>query len=287
MPIKLFVKKIIPASYRLKIKKIRRHTKNFFKRNAAKITLGDMRKLLTQDFGINKGDNLIVSSSFGNLNAAFSPTELIKLLQDIIGNEGNLVMPFYPPGNSHEWAASGQVFDMQGTCSSMGILTQVFSEMPDVHKSMHPTKAVVAWGKDAEEIVLGHENSKTPFYWDSPYGWLLKKSSKSLGLGLKNIPIFHSFEDIILENKYTLYQDKQIILILKTNKNEEKQIVTLVHDPLKLIKLIDAGDYVKSLRLNTYRRVNFGFTFCYIVDNQELFDKCKIEFNNNNFRFKK
>ena len=28
---------------------------------------------------------------------------------------------------------------------------------------MHPTKAVVAWGKNAEEIIKGHENSKTPF----------------------------------------------------------------------------------------------------------------------------
>lgn len=287
MTIKLLIKKILPANYRSKLKKVRRRTKNFFKRNITKVTLDDMREFLVQDLGISKGDNLIISSSFGNLNAMFSPTDLIQLLQEIIGGEGNIVMPFYPPGNSYEWAESGQVFDMQTTRSSMGILTQIFSEMPNVYKSMHPTKAVVAWGKNAKEIIFGHENSQTPFYWDSPYGWLLKNPSKSLGLGLKNIPIFHSFEDIILENRYTLYQDKQIALILKDNKNEERRIITYVHDPLKLIKLVDAGDYVKSLNLNTYKRVNVGFSFCYIVDNRVLFDKCKFEFNNNNFRFKR
>ncbi|MGJ7024432.1 hypothetical protein [Petrimonas sulfuriphila] len=104
---------MLPANYRSKLKKVRRRTKNFFKRGTAKTSLDDMRNLLLEDFGINKGDNLIVSSSFGNLNASFSPAELIELLQEIISDEGNLVMPFYPPSNSYEWAVSGEVFDMQ------------------------------------------------------------------------------------------------------------------------------------------------------------------------------
>lgn len=287
MNFKLFIKKIIPPVYRVKIKKLRRHTVNCFKSGSIeKTTLNDMRKLLVEEFCIAGGDNLIVSSSFGNLNADFSPKDLITLLQEIVGEEGNIVMPFYPPGNSYEWAESGQVFDMQTTRSSMGILTQVFSEMPNVYKSMHPTKAVVAWGKNAEEIIKGHENSKTPFYWDSPYGWLLKNPSKSLGLGLKNIPIFHSFEDIILENKFSLYQKHPFSLTLKTDVGEEKEIITKVHDPSIISTLADAGDYVKSLSLKTYKRKKFGYTFCYIVDNTELFETCKSEFINN-FRFKK
>ena len=153
MQIKLFIKKIIPPVYRVKIKKLRRHTVNCFKSGSIeKTTLNDMRKLLVEEFCIAGGDNLIVSSSFGNLNADFSPKDLITLLQEIVGEEGNIVMPFYPPGNSYEWAESGQVFDMQTTRSSMGILTQVFSEMPNVYKSMHPTKAVVAWGKMQKKL---------------------------------------------------------------------------------------------------------------------------------------
>ncbi len=286
MSVKLFFKNIIPSNLRSKIKKIRRRTNNSFKRGVAKTSLNDMHKLLVEEFSIVKGDNLIVSSSYGNLNADFSPKDLIGLLQEIVGKEGNIVMPFYPPGNSYEWAESGQIFDMQTTRSSMGILTQGFSEIPNVYKSMHPTKAVVAWGKNATEIVKGHENSKTPFYWDSPYGWLLKNPSKSLGLGLKNIPIFHSFEDIILENKFSLYQKQPFSLIMTTNVGEKKEIITKVHDPSIITTLADAGDYVKSLPLKTYKRESFGYTFCYIVDNSELFKTCKSEFTNN-FRLKK
>jgi aminoglycoside 3-N-acetyltransferase len=267
---------------------VQRRTKNFLKKHAVtKTTLNDMRKLLVVDFGIEKGDNLIISSSFGNLNACFSPLELVKLLQEVVGEEGSLVMPFYPPGNSYEWAKKGEVFDMKTTRSSMGILTQTFSEMPNVYKSIHPTKAVVVWGKNAKEVILGHENSQTPFYWDSPYGWLLKSPSKSLGLGLKNIPIFHSFEDIILESEMSLYQDQHYNLKLCVYNNKTIKINTLIHDPYKIIKLIDAGDYVRSLMLNSYKRKDFGYKFSYIVDNQDLFERCKFEFKNENFRNKK
>lgn len=281
------LKKLIPFGVRRRFKKYKRKFKNFFLFKKEKATLNDVRILLTKNFNITKGDNLIVSSSFGNLNADFSPKELIELLQDIVGNEGNIVMPFYPPGNSYEWAQSGQIFDMKSTRSSMGILTQVFSEMPDVYKSMHPTKAVVAWGKHAKEIINGHECSKTPFYWDSPYGWLLKNKSKSLGLGLKNIPIFHSLEDIILEHEKNLYYDQPYELKLRDYDTVESYVTVFVHDPHKLINLFDAGDYVKSLKSYSYKRIKFGFTFCYIIENDELFKIAKHEFKKGNFRTKK
>lgn len=287
MLVKYLLKKVIPSRFRSKIKRIRRRTKNFFKRGVVKVTLDEMRELLVNDFGLSKGDNLIVSSSFGNLNADFSPINLIHLLQEIIGDEGNLIMPFYPPGNSYEWAESGQVFDMKTTRSSMGILTQVFSEKPNVLKSMHPTKAVVVWGKNANEIITGHENSKTPFYWDSPYGWLLKKTSKSIGLGLINMPMFHAIEDTLLMDKINLYQDE--IFSLKVRKYDRSIILinTLIHDPKKINKLIMGGQFIQTLDINSYKIKGLGFGHCYAVDNIEAFDRCKQVFGTGNFRFKK
>ena len=113
MQIKLFIKKLIPSVYRVKIKKLRRHTVNCFKSGSIeKTTLNDMRKLLVEEFCIAGGDNLIVSSSFGNLNADFSPKFNSTITRDCRGR-GKYCYAFYPPGNSYEWAESGQVFDMQ------------------------------------------------------------------------------------------------------------------------------------------------------------------------------
>src|SRR5690625_4054795 len=141
MNIKSLVQKLLPYSMRRKVKRYKRKVSNWIKKgNIEKTTLQDIEALLMNDLSISEGDNLIISSSFGSLNADFSPKELIELLQRIVGNKGNIVMPFYPPGNSYEWAESGNIFDMQHTKSSMGVLTQVFSEMPEVYKSKHPTK---------------------------------------------------------------------------------------------------------------------------------------------------
>ena len=197
--IKNWLRKIISADMRRWAKREKRHLQQLLESSKPQTTLEDFRKLLTETLGIKKGDWLIVSSSFGNLNATFSPREAIEVLQSIVTKEGLIMMPYYPPMNSNEWAESGQIFDMLETKSGMGVLTNVFSKMPDVYKSIHPTKAVCMWGNEIDLNDLQHFKSTTPFYWDSPYGKLLTHDSKSLCLGLKNIPIFHALEDILSE----------------------------------------------------------------------------------------
>src|SRR5690554_6685742 len=122
------LRNVLPYKYRLKLKKGFRKLSNSFKNND-KVSISDMELFLTDRLGLNKGDNLMITSSFGNLNASFSPKELIYLLQKTVGVDGNIAMPFYPPGSSKEWAESGVPFDMRKTRSATGILTQVFSEM--------------------------------------------------------------------------------------------------------------------------------------------------------------
>lgn len=285
---KILLREMLPYSFRSLLKRQQRRIKSKLSGNThTQTTLTDIRNILTDGLNIKSGDNIIVSSSFGNLNAGFSPRELILLLQEIIGTQGNIVMPFYPPGNSYEWAKSGRIFDMKTTHSSMGILTQVFSEMPDVFKSRHPTKAVVAWGKNAGEIVTGHENSTTPYYWDSPYGWLIKNPSKSLGFGLRNTPIFHAVEDIILKDKNWLYYPEKITMMVKDYNGEVFPIDVFVHDPLKMLNAGSVEEFINSIRPLSYLKISFGFTFCSIIDNQELYELSKRKHLNGDFRVKK
>lgn len=278
--IKLFLQNLIPIKIRSKIKKSKRRlTNNLLKRNAQKTSISYFRIFLTSDFGIKKKDNIIISSSFGNLNSTFSPKELIILLQELVGEEGNLTMPFYPPTNSYEWAESGQIFDMRNTPSSVGILTQIFSEMPNVYKSKHPTKAVVAWGKNAQEIVAEHENSTTPFYWDSPYGWLLKNPSKSMGLGVLNRPIIHACEDILFGTKK--YYKKMFELSLRDYDNSIIKTKIHIHDPFDRISINKMTQLINSLNLQTYIKMKTGFSYSYIFDNQELLKRYVDKFSNN------
>jgi conserved domain protein len=286
--IKNCFKNILSYKQRVALKKFKRkivnQSKGIFRKQ---VTLLMMEKFLLKEFEIKKGDRLIVTSSFGNLNATFSPMELVELLKRIVTDEGVIMMPYYPPGNSYEWARKGNIFDMQNTKSSMGILTNVFAQSDGVVKSIHPTKAVCVWGKDAKLIVSGHENSTTPFYWDSPYGELLKLGSKSLGLGIKSIPIFHTIEDILLCGVENYYESEIYNLEVKIESGEIINVKTKIHDEALNARLILPGDYVKKMKCVSYIRKKWGYTFCYIIDNSELLESCKIEFSNEHTRLLK
>lgn len=285
MLIRHLLKAFTTSNQRNKIRKCKRKLKAILY-PVKKTTLSELKDILVNDLGIKAGDNILVASSFGNLNANYSPKDVITLLQSIVTEEGAIMMPYYPPINSTEWAEKGCVFDMKTTKSGMGVLTNVFSKMPGVLKSTHPTKAVCVWGKNAEKIIANHEKSTTPFYWDSPYGKFFKIGSKSLGLGVKNIPICHTIEDVLSKHYYNYYQKEKYSLVIQDG--DIKNIVnTYIHDSVIMDKCISPGDYVASLKCETYKKVDFGHSFLYIIDNNDLFERMKIEFAKGNTRIRK
>lgn len=281
--VKRFLKHIVSSSSRVALKREKRRLKQVFSKER-KTTIEDFKNLLTKTLGIRKGDWLIVSSSFGNLNGDFSPRQAIEALQSIVTEEGLIMMPYYPPMNSTEWAEKDMVFDMLETKSGMGVLTNVFAQMPGVKKSIHPTKAVCYWGGEIADNQ--HYNATTPFYWDSPYGELLKHDSKSLCLGLKNIPIFHSFEDILSEpyNKYYYPEKKK--LKVRLSDRTVIEVETYVHNPAVIDRCIAAGDYVRKINPPSYQRIPFGLKYVVLVDNRQLFDTVKEHFSKGDTRIR-
>lgn len=239
-----------------------------------------MKHVLCVDLGISAGDKIFITSAFGALNAQFSPFDLVKLLMEIVTPDGMILMPYYPPGTSAEWADSGVVFDMQKTKSAMGVVTNVFSNMENVHKSIHPTKSIVGWGNGIEDLLEGHESTITPFSADSPYGKFLKlKGSKSIGLGVGKFPMGHCMEDIVSE-KLTHYRKERIIMKVKTYNNEIN-VSSLVHDENR--GQIPPIDFIKSCKY--YKKVKVGYEYCFVIDNVKAYEFYKQQFTNGNPSF--
>lgn len=273
--VKQILKDILTPEQRTRLKRIKRDLLIIFKGDKKKTTLSDIEDILINKLNLASGDRVFVTSGFKNLNAQFSPTELILLLQKIVTNNGTIMMPYYPPINSSEFAKRGEVFDMGSTKSGMGVLTNVFAKMPDVHMSVHPTKAVCVWGKDAELISREHEISTTPFYWDSPYGKFLKLGCKTIGLGVGNNPIFHSIEDAVFIPSIKYYEPQKYHLKVIKRDNNEVYVDTYVHDSRILSKCISSLSYIKNLRCNSYIYIKLGFSFVYSINNLELYNHIK------------
>lgn len=153
---------------------------------------------------------MLVTSGFGNLNAdGYDPVQFVKLLQEIITEDGLIMMPYYPPLNSQEWVERGNVFYMRKTKSGMGVVTNAFAKMPGVVMSQHPTKVACVWGKGADDIIRDHYLSQDPYGDVTPYGRLLAAGCYySICFGVKNLPMFHAIEDKLLPLNKLYYEDR-------------------------------------------------------------------------------
>ena len=274
--VKITLKKIIPSQSRVKAKKMKRRFLSILKgANKKKTPLCEFENILRNKIGLKKGDKIFVTSSFGNLNIDFAPQTLVQLLMDIVTEEGTIMMPYYPPMNSDEWAKGNNIFDMTDTKSGMGIITNVFSKMPNVLKSVHPVKAVCVWGKDAEEYIKNHSDATTPYYWDSPYGKMLKKRCLTLGLGVRNNPIFHTIEDVVSVPLTKYYLPEKINLKVITSDRKELSVATYIHDTRVISKCISSGEFIENLGCNSYKKISVGISYLYIINNYEVYEKVK------------
>ena len=257
-------------------------------KHADKTTLADFKRALTVELGLKRGDRIFVTSGFANLNAEdYSPEDLLLSLMEIVGPEGLIMMPYYPPVSSMDWVKSGEVFDMRTTKSGMGILTNVFAHMSGVVMSEHPTKAVCVWGKDAEWFASRHYMSVDPYGEDTPYGRLLEKGSKSLSLGVVNLPMFHAIEDLYQDPK-TLYYSEQIYDVpLRTLQGKLISCHTMVHDPVLSEGTMMGGEFAKRFSEPIRKTVRFGYDQLYLIDNTLLKEMSIKEFAAGNTRRKK
>lgn len=276
--VKDILKTILSPSLISEVKRDIRRAKNMLKK-ADKTSLSDFKEALSR-LGLQQGDKVFVTSSFGNLNAeGYSPEEAIRAMMETVGQEGLIMMPYYPPVSSMDWVKSGAVFDMKNTASGMGVMTNVFSHMEGVVKSAHPTKAVCVWGKDAEQYASLHYESVEPYGDNTPYGRLLAtRQSKSLSLGVVNLPMFHAIEDKY-QQKETLYYAEGIFDVpLRKEDGEEIICHTKVHDPAKSAHTMMGGEFSKRFSEPIRKVVRFGYDNLYMIDNTLLAEAARKEF---------
>jgi len=131
-----------------------------------------------RDVGVERGMTLCVHSSLGRLGHVEGGADaVVDALLEEVGAEGCVVMPTFPIVRSmQELIDSGKTFDVRQTPSRMGVVTEVFRKRPDVRRSHHPTNSMAACGRGAEALLQGHELSRTPYGFATPYGRLAASS---------------------------------------------------------------------------------------------------------------
>jgi aminoglycoside 3-N-acetyltransferase len=151
--------------------------------------------------GISSGDVVLVHSSFDAFRAFRGrPSDVIEVLQRIVGREGAILMPTMPfSGTAVDWARAHPTVDLRRTPSRMGLVTEIFRRSPRVVRSIHPTHPVAAWGDRAEWLTAEHWRATTPCGEGSPYHRLLECDGRILFLGadVTSLTFFHTAEALL------------------------------------------------------------------------------------------
>ena len=151
--------------------------------------------------GLCKDDTVMVHSSFKSFGGVSGgPNTVINALIEILGKDGNLVMPTYTLNFCREFNERGfGYFDVDNTPSElMGILPETLRKMPNSYRTINPMHSVVAHGKLAK--YLTETGDKNSYSKKSVFGKLHDLNAKLMIIGLtfqQSLTFFHYVEQMI------------------------------------------------------------------------------------------
>ena len=170
-----------------------------------------------KSIGIHQGDTVIVHSSWQSTSGfTGNPAQFCAALRDAVGPTGLVVMPSltYHNMSSAEFLASGKPMNVRRSPSAMGLLSEVFRRGKGVVRSLSPTHPLLAWGRDAESFIEGHENTEYSFGPQSPFARLLERNALILCVdtGFASLTFTHFVEDRLAHTlSVPLYEPEPLI----------------------------------------------------------------------------
>lgn len=186
--------------------------------------------------GLKAGDSVLVHSSFSKIGfVAGGPRIIVDALLEVIGAEGNLLMPSSPnPGYQLDYIRNLKQFDVQNDPSKMGAITEYFRTLPGVMRSESPTEPVCCFGPKAEWFTSGHLGEETPYTKNSPFARLAEAHGKILYIGvtLDNAGTsLHVLEDAVADFKYPIYYPEVFPVSVKQTNGNLVSVSVKVHNP--------------------------------------------------------
>jgi len=229
------------------------------------------KKLITdiKNAGIKKGMTIIVHSSFKSLQTpGLTPELLIKGFQEVLGIEGNLIIPTLTYKTVNK---DNPFFNIKTTPSCVGIVSEIFRNMENVYRSLNPIHSVAVWGKNAIKLVEKDSLDNITLGKNSPFNKMRLFDAKicMLGCGLKPNTFMH-----LIENHNKLPYRKTVCTVdfklIDYNDNE----IIKSYDLPNMQDYDQRYDRVSNiLKEPDLYTTKIGEAITYIIDANKLFEE--------------
>ncbi len=239
-----------------------------------------------RDCGIKAGDSVLVHSSFSKIGfVTGGPRIIVDALLEVIGTEGNLLMPSSPnAGYQLDYIRNLNEFDVQNDPSGMGAITEYFRTMPGVLRSESPTEPVCCFGPKAEWFTNGHLGEETPYTKNSPFARLAEAGGKILYIGvtLDNAGTsLHVLEDAVPDFKFPVYYPEIFTVSVKRTNGEVIPVSVKVHNPEQSAKRKCDGLLPLFEEKGVMKRSTIGKAKTLIFDAEKMMEVMIDEYQQN------
>lgn len=239
--------------------------------NPMPVELPDLAALL-RALGVEHGDVLMVHSAWDGLRQlTVKPSQVIAMLKGLLGEQGTLVMP---AGPIMQFQNGIQVFDVQKSPSSLGLLSESFRRMPEVLRSPVPMGSVCASGPLAEEFTKDYyeESGGTPYGYGSPYWAMREHHGKVLVLGIdfiRVLSISHCAFDILGDdNPIKGYHIEIPFIVINGDKQER---VTVRRPDFKWASYLATGVFKNMIMQTGFcKRAELGGIKIALIDAEKF-----------------
>ena len=146
--------------------------------------------------GLKAGMKVMVHSSLKSFGYVEGGADaIIDVLMEIVTPEGTLLFPSF----NHEAPYNkGEIYDVRTTPTTNGLIPDIFWRREGVVRSINPTHAFAAWGKDKERYTADHQKTSA-MGPDSPLGRLMEDGGYCLllGVGYRSNTFHHHVESTV------------------------------------------------------------------------------------------
>jgi aminoglycoside 3-N-acetyltransferase len=219
--------------------------------NPVVLTHADVERAL-RECGLGAGDACFVQAAMSAFGAFENgPDTVLEALRGVVGEEGLIAMPAYSlTGPAIEHLAADPLFDPHGTPSRMGAISEGFRLSPGTLRSIHPTHSTAVRGRDAEDVVAGHEAADTPFGRGTPFPRIVERNALQLffGCGTGAITMYHSFECTrVPPFPLDVFANRRFRARCLDREGNEITVETLVHNPALHPGRIDSNPRLQEI----------------------------------------
>jgi aminoglycoside 3-N-acetyltransferase len=223
-----------------------------------------------KEMGIQSTDTVLIHSSMKSIGTVEGGADTVLDVFMEYLSEGLLILP------THTWANMSQthdVYDPANEPSCVGLLTNLFRKREGVHRSLHPTHSLAAFGKDSINFLKGEDDMTTPCSPDGCYNRLRERNAKILLLGVNHSrnTYLHCVEEVLqVPDRLTLSPVRfQIIMPdgnVKASNMYRHYNTKTAHISQNYTKLEEAFYHKEAAK-----QVKFGDASCILCDVNQLF----------------